>query len=182
MAWLRRGCLGLENWHVKTYDGVSADWALSAPFHLRRALLQGICDGDGFVALPSQQVCIATHSKQAFIQKLFSSFGIESTSQSDRVQVCRCDSILKLAELPMFRYARSRSESLDEVSRMIRARREKPLGSRLSHDEIHFASHLRKEGLSYGEITRVLFRQYGNSWDLSTVEHAVKRVLEREKG
>ncbi|MBD3159320.1 MAG: hypothetical protein GF309_11070 [Candidatus Lokiarchaeota archaeon] len=57
---------------------------------------------------------------------------------------------------------------------MIRARKAKRIGTRMNDEVIEVACSLRKEGLSYGAIAREIFHRTGESWDISTVEHAVK--------
>lgn len=41
--------------------------------------------------------------------------------------------------------------------------------------EIDFAKNLHAKGKSFGEITKLLHREFGVSWDISTVEHAIKK-------
>ena len=61
------------------------------------------------------------------------------------------------------------------------ARRTKPKGIRISKNEIDFAMKLRGKNQSYGEITKGIFEKFGNSWDISTIEHAIKRRKESER-
>jgi len=181
LGWVKESCLGLKPWQEKTYFEVNADWVLTAPPHLRTSLLQGISDGDGFVALAPQQVSIATHSNHEFIQCLLSSLGVKSIPAHDDVMINQSGSIVHLSELPMFRYARSRQDSLDELAEMIQARKDKPVGLRMSSEEIEFASESRDSGHSYGSITHLLYKRFGRSWDVSSVEHAIKRYKSKKE-
>jgi hypothetical protein len=39
----------------------------------------------------------------------------------------------------------------------------------------YIALELRQRGKSYGEIAKLVFRKFGDSWDISTIEHAIKK-------
>ncbi|MHA1928417.1 MAG: hypothetical protein ACTSV2_07545, partial [Candidatus Thorarchaeota archaeon] len=87
------------------------------------------------------------------------------------------ESIIRAGEVDLFRYAESRKDALDELAPIVRSRKEKPKNSKLSESEITYACDLRRKGLSYGEITRRIFHDIGTSWDISTIEHAIKRTI-----
>ena len=96
---------------------------------------------------------------------------------SKDVLIKQTESILRAAELPLFKYATTRAEDLKELAELIRARKSKRVGTRMTDKTIELACTLRKEGLSYGAITREIFHRIGESWDISTIEHAVKRNM-----
>jgi hypothetical protein len=75
----------------------------------------------------------------------------------------------------MLRYARSRQASLDELAELVKAKKNKTFSLRKSGKETKVAHELRKLGLSYGSRTRILYKRFWRSWDVSSVEHAIKR-------
>jgi len=112
LTWIRETCLGLESSDSKTYDSVSADWILDSPLNWRVSFLQGICDGDGCASLASQYVSIATTSNTEFFQGLLNTFEVESHIGDGAIIVSAHNSIARLAELGMFRYAADRKQNL----------------------------------------------------------------------
>lgn len=76
----------------------------------------------------------------------------------------------------MFKHSVSRLESLRELASMVRACKTKSPGMRISAPEVDYACGLRKQGLSFGAITHSVFRKFGTSWDISTIEHAIKKT------
>jgi hypothetical protein len=175
LRWMRDSCLGLSATQNKIKTPIEIEWALTAPIELRKKILQGIADGDGYVSVNSQYIGLSTRVNQPFYGRLLKSFDVESIPTSKDVLVKQSESILKVAEIGLFKHAESRQESLEELRLLVHERKTKSLGSRLSKEEIDFAMTLRGENKSYGEITRTIFRKYGNSWDISTIEHAIKR-------
>lgn len=181
LTWVRRSCFGMKDSHTKIENPVSTDWILTAPKTHRIAFLQGVADGDGYVSVNSQYVGLSTKCNQRFYQKLLKTFQIKSRTTPKDVTVNKSDEILKIATLPLFKHAKSRDEDLRELAEMIHVRKSKPVGSRLSHSEIDFAEKLRKRGLSYGGITRRIFKKFGTSWDPSSIEHAIKRRMKKKE-
>jgi hypothetical protein len=175
LRWMRESCLGLGDSQNKIKFPIDGKWALTAPIGLRREILRGIADGDGYVSVNSQYVGIATKVNQPFYGRLLKSLGAESIPTSKDVLIKQSSSILKITEQQLFKYAESRQESLEELRSLVSARKAKPVGSRLSKEEIDFAVMLRRNHKSYGAITRSVFKRFGNSWDISTIEHAIKR-------
>jgi len=175
LTWVRRSCLGLKPNETKIEKPLNAEWILSAPRKARRALIQGIADGDGYVSVNSQYAALSTKVNQPFFGKLLRSFDIESLETKKDVLIKQTESILRFAEIEPFNQALSRKNDLEELEALVRNRKAKPIGSHVSQREIDFAQRLRSKGKSYGEITRLLYREFGISWDISTIEHAIKR-------
>jgi hypothetical protein len=140
--------------------------------------VQGIADGDGYVSVNSQYAALSTKVNQPFFGRLLRSFDIESLETQKDVLVKQTDSILRFAKLKPFKQATSRCESLEELNTLVIARKSKAVGSRLSQAEINHALMLRQKGKSYGEITKLVYREFGTSWDISTIEHAIKRQFQ----
>jgi len=172
---VRRSCLGLKPDQTKVENSINAEWVLSAPRNARRALIQGIADGDGYVSVNSQYAALSTKVNQPFFGKLLKSFDIESLETKKDVLIKQTESILRFAEIEPFNQAISRKDALEELRNLVSDRKAKTIGSRISRKEIDFAQSLRSKGKSYGEITRLLYREFGISWDISTIEHAIKR-------
>jgi hypothetical protein len=181
LRWMRKSCLGISDVENKTKFPIDCEWALTAPIALRKAFLQGIADGDGYVSVNSQYIGLSTRVNQPFYGRLLKSFNVESIPTTKDVLIKQCTSMLKVADLGLFRHAESRCEFLEELRTLVHARRAKPIGSRLTKEEIEYAVMLRGKNKSYGEITRNVFRTFGNSWDISTIEHAIKRHQEGQK-
>ena len=142
---------------------------------VRISILQGIADGDGYACVNSQQVGLSTRVNQPFFGRLLGSLDIESHETKKEVRIIRTESILKLAALEPFKHAKSRRNELEEINDLLSARKSKVVGLRLSETELDHALILRRKGKSYGEITKLVYRKFGNSWDISTIEHAIKR-------
>jgi hypothetical protein len=175
LGWIRKSCLGLNKNQNKIENPLDAEWVLSAPRRLRTALVQGIADGDGYVSVNSQYAALSTKVNQPFFGRLLRSFDIESLETKKDVLIKQTESILKFAELEPFRQAKSRRKDLEELNSLVITRKSKIAGSRLSQAEIDQALMLRRKGKSYGEITKLVYREFGTSWDISTIEHAIKR-------
>jgi len=175
LTWIRRGCLGLGDRETKSESPVNARWVLTAPKRLRVAFLQGISDGDGFVSVNSQEIGLASKCNQEFYRDVLNSLGIRSIITPKDVIIKQSNSIIRADESGLFRYAESRRENLKELADIVRARKSKPSGSRLTSREIEYAFRLRRRGVSYGGITRSMYHEFGISWDISTIEHAIKR-------
>jgi hypothetical protein len=175
LRWIRESCLGLKKNENKIQNPIDAEWTLSAPRRIRNALVQGIADGDGYVSVNSQYAALSTTANQPFFGRLLRSFDIESLETKKDVLIKQTESILRFAEIEPFKQATSRRKDLEELNSLIMSRKSKIVGSRLTQVEIDHALKLRRKGKSYGEITKLIFREIGTSWDISTIEHAIKK-------
>jgi hypothetical protein len=175
LSWIRKSCLGLNKEQNKIENPIDAEWALSASRKYRIALVQGIADGDGYVSVNSQYAALSTKVNQPFYSRLLRSFGIESLERKKDVLIKQTESIIRFAELEPFKQAKTRKEDLEELNSLVITRKSKIIGSRLSKVEIDQALMLRRKGKSYGEITKLIYREFGTSWDISTIEHAIKK-------
>ncbi len=180
LRWIRESGLGLEKKENKIQNPIDAEWALSAPRRLRIALVQGIADGDGYVSVNSQYTAISTKVNQPFFGRLLRSFDIASLETKKDVLIKQTESILRFTEIEPFKNAESRRRDLEELNSLILSRKSKIVGSRLSQSEIDHALELRRKGKSYGEITKLVFRKFGTSWDISTIEHTIKKQTQTE--
>ena len=175
LRWVRESCFGLKMNQTKIENPINADWVLNAPRKYRISLLQGIADGDGFVCVNSQYAGLSTRVNQRLFGQLLGSLDIESHETKKDVLILKTESIQKLAKIGLFNYAESRKKELEEVNELVISRKAKPVGSHLSKAEIDHAVLLRGEGKSYGEITKLVYKKFGNSWNISTIEHAIKK-------
>jgi len=175
LKWVRKSCLGLKSDQTKVENSIDAEWVLSIPRRARRALTQGIADGDGYVSVNSQYAALSTKVNQSLFRKLLRSFNIESSETKKDVRILKTDSILRFAEIEPFKQAISRKNDLEELKNLIKDRKAKDVDSHISKREIDYALDLRSKGKSFGEITKLLYRDFGISWDISTIEHAIKR-------
>ncbi|MFW9888054.1 MAG: hypothetical protein ACFFER_07730 [Candidatus Thorarchaeota archaeon] len=181
LRWIREGCLGLDERQNKIETPLDAEWTLKAPRRLRTALIQGIADGDGYVSVNSQYAALSTRINQPYFGRLLRSLNIESIPTKKDVLIKQTESIIGFAELAPFREAETRRQDLEELASLVRARKSKDPSARLSEAEIDHALKLRQQGKSYGEITRLVFRDFGKSWDISTIEHAIKKRRMRQR-
>ncbi|MHA2433956.1 MAG: hypothetical protein ACXADO_12060, partial [Candidatus Thorarchaeota archaeon] len=143
LRWIRRSCLGYDD-TAKTYQRIDADWILGAPQHLRLAFLQGWCDGG--VSSRGYYFSISTHRDHDFAQKILSSFGVESYRSRTYVRTNSFDTVLKVAKLPPFKYAKDRLVSLEKTTRMIESRKRNHKSVPPSDEETSFMTQLRAKG------------------------------------
>ena len=146
-CWIRRSCLGLADNENKINTAIKSEWVLDASKALKVAFLQGIGDGDGYVSVNSQEIALSSIRNQSFYQRVLKSIGIESVTDPTRTLVKQSESIVKVGEVGLFRYAESRKKALDELTSIVKARKSKPASSRLSKSEISYACELRKQGI-----------------------------------
>ncbi|MBS3793919.1 MAG: hypothetical protein KGY80_03435 [Candidatus Thorarchaeota archaeon] len=172
LTWIRETCLGLESSESKTYDSVSADWILDSPLDWRVAFLQGICDGDGCASLASQYVSIATTSNTEFFQKLLSTFEVESHVGDGAIVVSAHNSIARLAELDMFRYAADRKQNLHKLKIMMKTWDH---SRQMTEDELRRIHILRKDGMSWGNISETIFDEFGHGWPYYTISRWARK-------
>jgi hypothetical protein len=172
LTWIRETCLGLESSESKTYDSVSADWILDSPLDWRVAFVQGICDGDGCASLASQYISIATTSNSEFFQKLLNTFEVESHIGDGAIVVSAHNSIARLAELGIFRYAADRKQNLDKLKIMMKTWDH---SRQMTEDELRRIHILRKDGMSWGKISETIFDEFGHGWPYYTISRWARK-------
>jgi hypothetical protein len=173
ITWMRRSCLGLRDSDSKTHDSVDAKWILSAPKEWRTPFLQGVCDGDGCASIKAQYLSIGTSSNNEFYKDLLKSFGIKSHKGDGAVAINAQDSVLKANEIGMFRYATSRKNNLEKLSRMIESfdYSRKPTSS-----DMESIRKMRSEGKSWGTISEVLYNEKGYTWPHHSISYKSKKL------
>ena len=88
-------------------------------------------------------------------------------------------SVRKAAEVQPFRHAESRKTSLDEIVRMIDAKKQNIKVNPPSQNEIQFMKNELAEGKSLEAINESIFRKYGYTLDTRTIRRLIK-TKERE--
>ena len=172
ITWIRRSCLGLKDSESKTHDSVSADWILEAPESWRTPFLQGVCDGDGCASLKSQYLSIGTTPNSEFYRKLLESFGIKSHDGDGAVVVSGMDNVKRAHEVGMFRYAASRKENLEKLTKMIESYDN---SRRITDNEMQFIRDSRFSGKSWGSISEGIFDRHGYTWPYYTIMRRARK-------
>ena len=160
VTWMRRSGLGLKDQDSKTYDSTDAEWILSAPKEWKTSFLQGLCDGDGCASIKSQYLSIATTANTDFFMDFLKSLDIQSHKGDGAVVINKRDSVKKMNEIGMFRYAKSRKDNLEKLTKMIESI---DYSNPLSDAEIKHIKELRSSGKSWGSISESLFDKFGRT-------------------
>ena len=172
-VWVMRALLGLSK-AAKSYSQIEAEWVLTMPKKLRLAFLQGWADGDGYASVRSLSAGISSLKNKDLLVRLLDSFGIVSNVISNGVGILRTESITRASQLPMFKHAVDRLGRLQEIVQMIGSMKWKPV----SEDERRTILHLHGQGHTLGEITSLLWAEFGIARRPSTV----RGVIIREAG
>lgn len=168
VRWIRKTCLELEE-SAKTYQKIDGGWILKSPRNHRIAFMQGLSDGDGHTDKTNGSFSISTHSSHEFVSKLFESFGIKTKHTETYVRTKNREDFLRVADLPPYKYARTRLKDMEEEVKKIDKIRKRLSSDPLSVNEIDRILELRSQGLSYGNIREKVFNEYGytlHSYDI----------------
>ena len=178
ITWMRRSCLGLKDTDSKTYDSIDAQWILSAPEEWRTPFLQGLCDGDGCASIKSQYLSIATASNTEFCQDFLKSFGVQSHEGDGAVVIGARESVKKMHEIGMFRYALSRKENLGKLVKMHNSIDYTQV---LSNAEMEHVKTMRKNGKSWGSISESLFDGFGRTLPYYSIQRRYEKEEDNRK-
>ncbi len=120
LTWMKICCLGLNKKQTTTYNPIRADWIFNSPQEFRKAVLNGIYDGDGCVYERGWQITNACGPNQVFLQKLLWTFNIKSKIRGPKVIIETKEDLRKASELYLFRYSLYRIEKSKKLIRMLK--------------------------------------------------------------
>lgn len=176
--WIHRSCLGYNDTVPKGEQPVSANWIFSAPFHMRRAVLQGLGDGDGSASVQGNYVCISSKNNKQFIQRLLQTFGVKTRITDKDVWTTGMAEAKKAAQIPPFRYAKTRLEASGRMVRRIDAKR-RVRDDPLKPEEIKFILSMKREGMTAWEANEAFFDRFGTAINKSVVKRYYHRNSQR---
>ncbi len=169
LHWMHRSCLGYSDSIPKNNQTVFADWIMQAPHDLRRAVLQGLGDGDGSASVQGNYICISSKCNKDFIEKLLQSFGLKTRRTDCDVVTAGMAEAKKAAQIPSFRFASTRLEASKRIVNRIngfRRVREYPL----NQDEIKFIIDMKGKGMTVWEANEAFFDKFHTAIHKSVVE------------
>jgi hypothetical protein len=176
LLWTKRELLGLASKTPKSNTMIQADWILKMPWDWRVTFIQGVADGDGWASTRGFNTGISTARNQDFIERIFQSLNIKSSKTPSTVVISNKEDIKKAMELPLFRHSMGRQKRLETLVAMS----ESVTGKWISGEEKEMVLNLSRRGLSGGEISEILWKEYGISRPPGTVNSYLKRT--RSKG
>jgi len=180
LMWMKKALLGLDVSEIKKEVAIKADWILNMPYDWKVVFIQGLADGDGYASVPRFDAAITTTTNEELFVKLLSSVGIESTAGDNRARIKKYDEILKVRELPLFRFASGRQQTLDDMCKIINL---KPKGRRhVPDDERQLVMELYRDGLKPGEIVERLWREHGLVRTTAMIGTLISRERKKNTG
>ncbi len=177
LMWMKKALLGLESSEIKKNVPIKADWILNVPYDWRVAIIQGLADGDGYASVPRFDTAITTTTNEEFFARLLSSVGIQATTSDNRARVKQQDEILKARELPLFRFASGRQESLDNLCKIIKLKPKRRY--RVPEDEKKLVMELYRTGLKPGKIIEKLWHDYGLARTTAMIYTLIRRETKK---
>lgn len=178
--WINRSCLGYRNEIAKRDQSANADWILDAPYQMRKAVLQGLGDGDGSASVQGNYVCVSSKCNKQFIRKLVESFGVSIRLTDTDVVTTGMDEAKKAAQIPPFRYSESRLEACRRIVKRVegkRSIRDDPL----EHEEVDFILAMKERGYSSWEISEAFFDEFGSAVEHRTIGNVRKKRERKEE-
>ncbi len=178
--WIHRSCLGYNDTVPKQEQPVSANWIFRAPFHMRRAVLQGLGDGDGSASVQGNYVCISSKHNKQFIQRLLQTFGVKTRLTEKDVWTTGMVEAKKAAQIPPFRYAKTRLEASDRMVRRIDARR-RVRDDPLKPEESKFILSMKRKGMTVWETNERFFDEFGTAIHKSVIERLYRKSTQQKE-
>jgi hypothetical protein len=177
LHWVHSTCLGYTDAAPKAKQEVQAEWVFGAPTHLRRAVLQGLGDGDGSASIQGNYVCISSKHNKDFIERLLQSFGVNTRRTPKDVVTTGMVEAKKAARIPPFRFASSRLQACERMVRRIDAPR-RVRNNPLQPEETDFLLSMKKKGMTAWQASEAFFDRFGTAIHKAVVE----RVFRNESG
>jgi len=175
-VWMRQTLLGFKTSSTKSTIALEADWILDTPYDWRVAFLQGLADGDGWASIKNQYAGIATKVNQDFVQRLFTSLGIEANNYSGMVQIHKKKALEAVQQLSLFRHARERQERLADLVDMLDSMKI----CHMTEREKELILDLHDQGLGTGEIVETLWKEHQVARRPGAIRALLKRTNEGE--
>ncbi|MFW9889095.1 MAG: LAGLIDADG family homing endonuclease [Candidatus Thorarchaeota archaeon] len=174
LHWIHRTCLGYNDLVPKREQKVTADWILDSPFPMRRAVLQGLGDGDGSASVQGNYVCISSVNNKQFVERLLQSFGISTRRTERDVVTSGTAEAIKAAQIPLFRYSSSRLDSSKRILQRNEAKRS-VRDSPLKSEEITYIIEMKRKGMTAWQATEAFFDHSGTAIDKRVVERIFRK-------
>ncbi len=171
LLWMKQELLGLKNMTPKSNSSIQADWILKMPPEWKTLFIQGLADGDGWASTRGFNTGISTARNQEFVERIFHSLGITASKTPSAVLIANKEDIRQAKQLPLFRHATERQERLETLVTMF----DSMTGKWISGKEKEIVVDLYEKGLSDGEISEVLWRNYGVSRNPRTLHGFARR-------
>jgi len=175
-VWMRQTLLGLKTSSTKSKVALEANWILDTPYDWRVAFLQGLADGDGWASIKRQHAGIATKPNQGFVQRLFTSLGIDTKTYPKRVQIDKKKALKAAQQLFLFRHARERQERLADLVDMLDAMKI----CHMTEREKELILDLHDQGLGTGEIVETLWKEHQVARRPGAITALLERTSESE--
>ncbi|QQG48001.1 MAG: hypothetical protein HY247_04300 [archaeon] len=70
LAWVFHVCLGLKKGELTTYDALRMPWLLNSPARFKVAVLQGVCESDGWVDAAADTACFVSSPNTTLFSRL----------------------------------------------------------------------------------------------------------------
>ena len=175
-AWVMRTLLGLDR-IAKTNSRIRAEWVLALPRKLRVPFVQGWADGDGYASVRTFTPGISSKMNKDLLKRLLDSLGVASNIVTNGVAISRTESVIRASRLPLFRMAVDRQGRLEAISQMINSMKWTPV----SKDELKIILQLHRQGHTFGEITVLLWAEYGIARRPTTIRNIIRRHARSDK-
>ena len=180
LHWIHRSCLGYNDTVPKREQPVTADWILNAPFDMRRAVLQGLGDGDGSASVQGNYICISSKNNKQFIEKLIQTFGVKTRLARKDVVTTGMAEAKKAAQIPPFRYAKTRLEASKRMTRRIDAKR-RVRDNPLKPKEIEFILSMKREGMTAWKANEAFFDKFGTAIHNEVIKRLYRKSSQRKE-
>ena len=171
LSYIRKTLFGLLETDTKANQSMKMEWIFTLDKELRAALLRGIADGDGFATIRSFHAGIGTKANKPFIGKLLKSMGIKSGRYSNGVSILTNDAIRRAEAIRMFLIAEGKMGRLTELVAML----DSMVHRKIQGEEKDVIIRLHKDGLTDGQITSMLWADYGIARRPTTIRGFLKR-------
>jgi hypothetical protein len=149
---------------------------------MRRAVLQGLGDGDGSASVQGNYICVSSKNNKQFIEKLIQTFGVTTRTTRKDVWTTGMAEAKKAAQIPPFRYAKTRLEASDRMMRRIDARR-RVRDNPLKPEEIEFILSMKRESMTAWDANEAFFDRFGTVINDKVIKRLYREIsLRKEKG
>ena len=173
LMWMKKALLGLSASDLKKNVPIKSEWIPDMPHEWKVAFIQGLADGDGHASIRRFDAAINTTTNEKFFSKLLLSVGVASTYGDNRARIKQQNEVVKARELPLFRFASGRQDTLDDLSKIIKL---KPRGrKRVPEDEKELVMRLYESGLKAGEIVERLWYEHGIARTIEMIDTLIRR-------
>ncbi len=130
--------------------------------------------------MEGRYLAISSVYNKVFVHKLLNSFSIETRDAPKDVVTSGMLEAKKAAQIPMFRYAKSRLDASNRVIKRVDNRRNTRIEPLKEH-EIKFILSMKKKGLSDWETSEAFLDKFGNVIDKRVIKRLYRKFPEKKK-